>query len=463
MVRNLKPALIGICILIFGLALSFEHPEITWAESKSHEPESTAPENADPARPSWINQIDMYWGGRFKVTGSIARANNDTFLAPVASGNQYDGSADLRLINETFVSDWFYFEGAYELIIVGGDTRRARRQLRDRFPGFPSNPLFVSAQLDDDRRLLDLTDTIKENNNYIISHRLDRLYLAMLPSWGSLRLGRQAITWGNGLIFNPMDLFNPFAPTQIDRDYKVGDDMAAVQFAVPNLGDAQGLYVPRRDREDNDVKWDQSALAAKLHFAAETTEFDVMLAKNYDDLVGGIGAAGYLGDAAWRMDGTWTYVTEDNNEGRDEFFSVMANLDYSWIWSAKNFYGYIEYYYNGLGHTDYEEAIIDPDINERLLRGNLFALGRNFLSGQLQVELHPLFNVYFTSINNIDDPSGVLQPRAIWDIQQNLQLTFGANIYWGDKGTEYGGFVIPGTNLRSKTPDNVYLWLIYYF
>ena len=463
MVRRLKSALISICILISGFALSFEHSDTARAASDNHDLESTAAESIDTIKPSWLDLIDMHWSGRFKVTGSIARANDDTFLEPVASGNQYDGSADLRLINETFVSDWLYFEGAYELIIVGGDTRRARRQLRDRFPGFPSSPLFVSAQLDDDRRLLDLTDTIKENDNYIISHRLDRLYLAMLPSWGSLRFGRQAITWGNGLIFNPMDLFNPFAPTQIDRDYKVGDDMAAVQFAVPDLGDVQGLYVPRRDREDNDVKWDQSALAAKLHFAAQTTEFDVMLAKNYDDLVGGIGVAGYLGDAAWRLDGTWTYVNEDNYEGRDEFFSVVANLDYSWIWSAKNFYGFIEYYYNGLGSTDYEEAIIDPEINERLLRGNLFALGRNFLSGQLQAELHPLFNVYFTSINNMDDPSGVLQPRAIWDIQQNLQLTLGANIYWGDKGTEYGGFVIPGTKLRSKTPDNVYLWLIYYF
>jgi hypothetical protein len=460
----MKSSLIAAFMLWLGIASFFLPPAALGAESAIANPSNACAENIDSPKSSLLDQIDMHWGGRIRFTGSIARANSDTFLAPVASGNQYDANGDLRLINETFVSDRFYFEGAYQLIMAGGDTRRAGRQLRDRFPGFPSAPLFVSAQLDDDRRLMDLTDTIKETDNYIISHRLDRLYLAILPNWGSLRLGRQAITWGNGLIFNPMDLFNPFAPTQIDRDYKVGDDMAAAQFAIPNLGgDLQGLYVPRRDREGNDVKWDQSALAAKLHFAAATTEFDVMLAKNYDDLVGGIGTAGYLGDAAWRMDATWTYVNEDNYEGRDDFFSVAANMDYSWIWGGRNFYGFIEYYYNGLGQDDYEEAIVDPEIIERLLRGNLFALGYNFLSSQLQAELHPLFNVYFTSINNLDDPSGVLQPRAIWDIQQNLQLTFGANISWGDKGTEYGGFVIPGTDIRSKAPNNVYLWLTYYF
>ena len=42
----------------------------------------------------------------------------------------------------------------------------------------------------------------------------------MLPRWGVVCVGRQAVTWGNGLIFNPMDLFNPFSPVDIERDYK---------------------------------------------------------------------------------------------------------------------------------------------------------------------------------------------------------------------------------------------------
>ena len=310
---------------------------------------------------------------------------------------------------------------------------------------------------------MDLTGTIRESTSYILLQRIDRLYLALLPQWGSLLIGRQTITWGNGLIFNPMDLFNPFSPTQIDRDYKVGDDMVAAQFAVPNLGDAQSLYVPRRNPQTNDVAWDQSALAGKLHFAAATTEFDLMAAKNYDDLVGGIGSTGYLGDAAWRLDATWTFLDDPDDNSPDSYLALVANMDYAWIWWQKNFYGFIEYYYNGLGEDNYTKAIRNPDITERLERGDLFALGKNYLSAMMRVELHPLFSVYLTSINNIEDPSGILQPRATWDIKQNLQLTFGANISWGDKDTEYGGFIIPGTNLRSKTPDTAYLWLIYYF
>ena len=40
-----------------------------------------------------------------------------------------------------------------------------------------------------------------------------------------MRFGRQAITWGNGLVFNAMDIFNPFDPAAVDKEYKTGDDM----------------------------------------------------------------------------------------------------------------------------------------------------------------------------------------------------------------------------------------------
>ena len=36
---------------------------------------------------------------------------------------------------------------------------------------------------------------------------------------------------GERVFFNPMDLFNPFAPTDIEREYKIGDDMAYAKIA----------------------------------------------------------------------------------------------------------------------------------------------------------------------------------------------------------------------------------------
>jgi hypothetical protein len=141
----------------------------------------------------------------------------------------------------------------------------------------------------------------------------------------------------------------------------------------------------------------------------------------------------------------------------------VANLDYSWVWFKKNFYGFVEYYFNGLGNDDYVDSLLDTNTAERLARGELFVLGQNYLSAHIQIELHPLFKVFLTAINNIEDPSGILQPYAVWDITQSLQLTGGVNVSYGVQDTEFGGLTLPGTDLRTRSPDSVYLWLTYYF
>jgi len=428
-----------------------------FAQVQSPAPALPSP-SAHSENPSFWSKIDTHWGGRLKTTGRITQTNDDTIFEPVGTGTYWDGSFNFRLINETFFSDSVFTDIAYQLIGSGGDTVRKTNELKEISPNLPANIFFFGTPLNDDRRLMDLTDTIVDEDSYFLVQRLDRLYLALMPQWGSIKIGRQAITWGNGFIFNPFDLFNPFPPTAIDRDYKVGDDMINVQASIPKMGDLQGLYVARRDPDNDSVTTDQASLAGKLQIAAGTTEFEFMGAKHFEDYVVGAGSTGFIGDAAWRVDGTWTFLDED-----DDYLSLVANMDYSWVWFKKNLYGFIEYYFNGLGEDDYQDAVLNPAIAERVARGELFALGRHYLSGHIQVELHPLVKVFFTAINNVEDPSGILQPYATWDISQNLQLTGGVNVSYGAKDTEYGGFTLPGTDIRTKSPDNAYLWLFYYF
>jgi hypothetical protein len=312
--------------------------------------------------------------------------------------------------------------------------------------------------LEDDRRFMDLTGTIDEGEAYVVYHRLDRLALRLVPEWGTVRVGRQAVTWGNGLLFNPMDLFNPFSPADIERDYKVGDDMVSTQFSVAKGGELQFLYIPRRSLVSGEVEWEQSSLAGKLHFSRDTTEFDIMAAGHYGDAVIGLGSAGYLKDAAWRLDGTWTDL--DNDDG---YLSVVANIDYSWIWLGRNWYGFVEIFFNGLSHNRYPEAYRDSEIASRIERGELFTLGRTYLSGHVRVELAPLFNLYVTVIENLADPSGTVQPRAVWDMAEDMQVTFGAALYHGRKGTEFGGVTIPGAGLMDKPSNKAFLWISYFF
>jgi hypothetical protein len=404
--------------------------------------------------------LPMEWGGQLKFQPSVSDVDSDSLFGAVEDGNYYDANINGRIKNRIFFSDSIDFETHYEMVFLTGDTWRRGQQLDETFPGLLENVGLQIRAIEDDRRLFDLTSAIEENDNYILYHRLDRLVLTFKQNWGVIRVGRQAVTWGNGLLFNPMDLFNPFAPTDIERDYKVGDDLLSVQTPIGETRNLQLLVVPRRNPETRDVEADQSSLAGKFHFATGTLETDLMAAIHYEDLIFGIGNVGYLGDAAWRVDVTWT-LQEDGN--RDNYLSLVANIDYSWVWAGKNFYGLVEYFFSGLGDDDYAENLFDSDFSERFDRGELFTLGRNYLSGTIQIELHPLINFYLTVINNIEDPSGIFQPRFIWNALDNLEITLGGNFYYGGSETEFGGFTIPGTAFQQKAPDRVFLWATFYF
>jgi hypothetical protein len=418
-----------------------------------------APDTPDGISNNFFN-FPMEWGGQLKIQTSVSDVDSESIFGAINSGNYYDANINGRLKNRIFFSDSIDFETHYELVYLTGDTWRRGQQLDEVFPGLLENVGLQVRAIEDDRRLFDLTSAIDEDDNYILYHRLDRLVLTFKPDWGVLRLGRQAVTWGNGLLFNPMDLFNPFAPTDIERDYKVGDDLLSVQRPIGETGNLQFLVVPRRNPDTRDVEWDHSSLAGKYHFATGTVETDLMAALHYEDLVLGVGNVGYLGDAVWRVDVTLTFQDEGK---RDNYLSLVANIDYSWVWAGKNFYGLVEYFFSGLGDDNYSKNILDPDFTERFDRGELFTLGRNYLSATIQIEIHPLVNFYLTLINNLEDPSGIFQPRLIWNALDNLQITLGGSFYYGGSETEFGGFTIPGTSFLQKAPNRAFLWATYYF
>ena len=87
--------------------------------------------------------------------------------------------------------------------------------------------------------------------------------------------------------------------------------------------------------------------------------------------------------------------------------------------------------------TNYERILEDTDLLDRIDRGELFSVGRYYLSGQVQIELHPLLQLYTTAIVNLCDPSGVLQPQLVWDVTEDFQAIFGAQWHWGGSGSEY--------------------------
>jgi hypothetical protein len=100
-----------------------------------------------------------------------------------------------------------------------------------------------------------------------------------------VRVGRQALTWGSGLVFRPMDLFNPFSPTATDTEYKPGADMVYVQQVFADGSDLQLIVVPRPPRRGAGPSSDAEFRAAHLQTTIAGHPTTWLLAHDHGDWV----------------------------------------------------------------------------------------------------------------------------------------------------------------------------------
>lgn len=432
-------------ILTYGIGLSL-FPSLSSAqEAASH--------------PRWMDALHIEWGGHLRGTAQAAFWDPDTPQAALGPSTAVDSAGELRLMNRTFWGQDTYLQIHYLAWMEHRDSLQTRRRFQELAADIDGPDILPPPVHSEDTQLLDLSHTLHQRGRTGIGHGLDRLNLTLNKSWGTLRLGRQAVSWGNGLIFHPLDLFNPFSPTEVLTDYKAGEDMATAAFPLRRRGELQFLAIPRRT-ENGSLQWDQSSLAAKMNVLTDMVQVDLMAAHHFDAAILGLGLAGNIGSAGWRTDITWTGI-----KSQEKYVSAVANLDRSWVWGQKNWYGLLEFYYHGLGEDEPEKALENSDLIQRLNRGEIFVLSTMYLSSALEVEISPLVGLNMTTIFNLNDSSGLIQPTVRWDLAPDLEFIAGATIYAGSQGTEFGGFELntPGASWTIAPSDSVFAWLTVYF
>lgn len=409
--------------------------------------------------PSLTHALDCTLSGHLRGQGRLSWYDEDNILSRESNRQGFlDASVDLRVNGGLFIGDNFRFEVAYEAVVVGGQTREG---LSDMHLGSGGELLLTASTVSDDRQLFSLTRVFSENNSYLGYHRLDRVFAALESDYGTVKLGRQALTWGNGLVFNPADLINPFGPTDIIRDYKVGADMALYQVGGQSFTDFQLVYVPRRDPVDGELHGSEATLGSKLRLSANELDLDLLLFSNYQDPVIGAGITGFLGGGVYRTDWTLTFL----GDGADtsHYVSAVANFDYSWTIKDKNWYGAVELYYNGLGADSPKEALEDEALRSRLARGEIFVTGKYYFDSMVQYEMHPLVNSFVSVILNLQDYSFLLQPRLVWDCSQASHLLVGLDLPVGREGDEFGEAEDVGEGIAAGRPVVGYMVFTWFF
>ena len=399
-----------------------------------------------------LAEPSLFQGGHLKGQLQSASYPDDSLFREAVGAVAQDQGAELRL-NFRGAVDRISLVADYQLLGRFGDSLELARALDGLF-------LVPSALPDDERRWWDLTSTISDRESRLLVQRLDRLHLDYTGDKTVLRIGRQAVSWGNGLIYNPMDFFNPFDPAQVDTEYKIGDDMVYGQYLLDSGSDWQFVTVQRRD-ENGKVSSQVQSSALKFHGFGPEREYDLLLAEHFSDTVIAGGGSMNLGEAVLRGD----LVLTDAADGW--VASLVTNWSWSWEWQGFNMSAVAEYFFNGFGlrESDYsaEKIAAASDLTDRLTRGELFTLGRHYAAGSVLVELTPLVTVTPNLFVNLGDGSALAQVVAQWNIAQEWQLLGAVNLPLGPDGTEFGGLESGVDGLYLSSGPSLFAQLAFYF
>ena len=400
---------------------------------------------------------DWTFSGHSKFQYIHTRIPDDSVLQDISGDSLQDFNLEVRLQAAARRNRWG-FMADLQFITVHSDKLSASDDLPLLlFPG--------ADVINDDRRWFNLTHVFHNEGKNATLARLDRISIGYTGDKTVIRFGRQAVSWGNGLLYTPMDIFNPFDPATVDKEFKSGDDMLYGQYLLDDGSDIQTVAVVRRDLISGDVEADQSSLAVKYHGFGQGFvggyEYDLLLAEHYDDLVVGLGGSADIAGAVWRGDLVWT------DTDTSSVLTAMAGSSYSWVTGQRNWTGVLEYYYNGYGQSggDYSAQGLanNPALLQRLARGEIFNLGRHYLGAGATVEISPLFILGPNIFVNLTDPSALAQLVMTYDWKQDLQVLAALNVPIGSKGSEYRGIEVQQPGLYISTGPSIFAQLAWYF
>lgn len=408
--------------------------------------------------------IDFRFSGYIKSFSALTQgASYYETLGVTARETFYNNSSRVRLRGQVFLGETAEFAAHYEMSAQIGDEQRLRRKIEERYAASPFGGLVMERVLPEigAPELFVLDRQIGEDDDYRVQHRLDRLYLKLhLGPW-DLTLGRQALSWGPGRIWNPTDYLASFSPTEIDKEEKMGVDLAHARVAVHERVSLEIYAAPVRAGDDR-VNTHGSAAAVKAALQALDAEWAISGGWFYDRTKAGFSVDGLLWQAGARAAVTRTTVEGVPNEA---YYQAIVNVDYGWShdWNP---YLAVEYFYNGFGRDDpekYEQLLADPAFAGGYYRGEIYNVGEHYLGLIFTIQPHALVTIAETPIFNILDQSLFNSLVVTWSVLQNFDWQFGAQHSFGRVPSEYGGVESPLGGDDIAMPDYYFTYLKYYF
>ncbi|RKY10493.1 MAG: hypothetical protein DRP65_06505 [Planctomycetota bacterium] len=353
----------------------------------------------------------------------------------------------LRLGFNGYYEDWLNWELAYE--------QRARWLSQGAGTGGGVLPCEADAPF----RIRQLDwQAINDGERFIWRHEIDRALVSFHRQWGEVTLGRQAIGLGRGRLFSAVDIFSPFSPLEIDREWRQGVDAARVEYQLSDTSSAEVIAAIGET-------WEKSALIARLRGYFDEIDAEFIFGKRAEDLmVAGVVSAAVM-EAEVHCELALYNTPEAQTDGgifNNDHEVAKAVFGGSYTFDVGNGLTFLtEYHYSGFGLKDVgrvTDKLDEPTFAERIIRGDTQTLGREALAYQLSYPFSISLNGAFLVLHSPQDGSAVLSPSLIWDFSKSASLLGSIFIPCGDQPS--------GGKIKSEygsTPLSFFLQLRMYY
>ncbi|NKB98411.1 MAG: hypothetical protein GKR90_07955 [Pseudomonadales bacterium] len=404
--------------------------------------------DVEPRRSKFGGQFGTDITARLKLFSTASLLPENDLQRQLQGTPALDHSADLRIMLKQDLGPVRLLVD-HSTVALGGDSSALNLGLDSAVDQTVTN---------DRNRRWNWTWDIEDGDRHQSFHRLDRLALKWQSSQWGVTVGREAVSWGNGIVFQPMDIFSPFSPTVVDRDYKAGDDLILIDRLLGNGQDLQLLHVARRGMSGNGSD-NASSSALKWHGYVGPVEFDVVGARHYDSDIFAAATRFPIGQALVRVD----VVAAEDLDG-NQVFSGVINGDVTFLVADRNAYAFVEYFHNGWGVSELPDSIVGLplDLQVRLARGELFNVMKNYVAAGVSYEWHPLINHTATVITNLHDNSALFQTGVSFTPGDNQTMQLGWVEPFGSPGDEFGGLPLAGRAITTGGASRVYFRWVYY-
>ena len=400
-------------ILLFGMCLAFCHPVSA----------------AGAAAPS------VSVNPTFKITGLFSRNAEDEAFYPA-------GSIGVGLYRLRFDVTAHFGSRADALFSYEQSGYRAST---DNYGAGTEGILPASGDIP--YRITQLSREYIDKDRFSATHELDRGYVSFHPRWGEITIGRQAIGLGRGRIFSAVDMFAPFSPLEIDREWRGGVDAARAEYVFTPVSGAEAIAVFGHTRDD-------SAVIARLQSYLGEADAEVLCGKRAKDGFAGIVLSSVLGNAEIHGEYAVFHTEAPHPQGGqlwgDDCYISTAVFGSSYTFAAGNGLHVLgEYHYSGFGAGEIRSAASlysQDEYSKRYLRGDMQILGRHALGFQTSYPWNESVNLGVDLFIAPRDGSGLVSPSVRWDFSQAGSFIAAGYAPWGtgsqnaEIGSEYGSY-----------------------